>query len=132
MIKREVTVALSAVFLCCFFGVSSACEITLPCEKIQEIAVVKGTDHLAGGVEKTVYVTCVYLGVTQRELKEVVADCPKEVIIIWTGKSSVEVPVVDISTDGSWFSVIRSTPDDALAAAMSICSDKVKSYLPGP
>ncbi len=129
MIKRKVAVVFLAVFFFCFFGVSSACETSLSCEEIQEIAVVKGTDHLAGGVEKTVYVACVYLDVTQRELKEVVADCPKEMVVMWTGKSFIEVPVADISTDGSWFSVIRSTPDDALAAAQSICSDKVKSYL---
>lgn len=114
----------------CFACPAVAGEAQLSCDSIQEIAVGKGTEHLAGGSEKTVYVACVYLTPTNNPLKSILANYPGERITIQCGENLIEVPRPDISTDGSWFSIICSTPGDALAAGNSICADKVTSYLP--
>ncbi len=63
------------------------------------------------------------------KLKEVRLNCPDETIVVRIGPSEFELPKNAISTGGDWFSVEYSTPGEALDAAMSMCPDKVKSYL---
>ncbi|WP_285907823.1 hypothetical protein, partial [Pseudodesulfovibrio pelocollis] len=62
-------------------------------------------------------------------LKEIIEDCPDQMISIVGHNFTTRVPRIDISTDGSWFSIIRSTPEEALEEGMNLCPGKVKSYL---
>lgn len=62
-------------------------------------------------------------------LKEVHANCPHKSIVIRMGNTTWDLPKAAVSTGGNAFWVERSTSKEALNAAMSMCPDKVKSYL---
>jgi len=129
MTRKSLLVVLAAAVLLFCYDKSSACEVDVPCESVREIVVLQGRKHVSGGVEEVVYVACVYLEAMHTRLKEVLEDCPDQVISIVGHDFTTRVPRVDISTDGSWFSIIRSAPEEALEEGMNLCPGKVKSYL---
>lgn len=109
---------------------SSACETVVSCENVKIIYVGKGRRILAGGVEEMIYVASVMLVEKKSKLKEVRLNCPDKTIVVRIGSSDFELPKRAISTGGDWFSIECSTPEEALDAAMKMCPDKVKNYLP--
>ena len=131
MNKSGVIALALCMWLVGFVGPSVACEVDVPCENVKVIYVGKGRRILAGGVEKTIYVASVMLVEKMSELKKVRLNCPSETVIVRIGPGDFELPKHAISTGGDWFSSVEySTPDEALGAAMKMCPDKVKSYLP--
>lgn len=129
MTRKSLAVVLAAAVLLFCYDKSIACEVDVPCESVREIVVLQGTKHVSGGVEEVVYVACVYLEALHTRLKEIIEDCPDQMISIVGHNFTTRVPRIDISTDGSWFSIIRSTPEEALEEGMNLCPGKVKSYL---
>ncbi len=130
MIKKLSCFALSLllVFVCAMQAF--ACDLYLSCEEIEGIVVSKGTNHLAGGKEKKVFVACVDLDVTKTSLKEFVANCHDDSITVRTGNAVIVIAREEFPSGGEWFCVEHSTPEEALDTAMKMCPDKVKSYLP--
>jgi hypothetical protein len=84
---------------------------------------------LAGGLTETLYVASVMVDATACNLKEVHASCHQETITIHLNGTVFTLPKAAVSTGGNWFVVERSTSKEALGVAMSMCPDKVKSYL---
>ncbi|MEF2230065.1 MAG: hypothetical protein V3571_03985 [Pseudodesulfovibrio sp.] len=114
------------VFLACR---SVACETSLSCDGVQQIYVGKGRRHLAGGQTESVYAVGVLVDAAAGDLKKAYADCPGDIIVIRVGDGVFTLPKSAVSPAGNWFGLDRRTPEEALDAAMSICPDKVKSYL---
>ena len=131
MTRKSLVVVWAVAFLLVCFDKSIACEVDVPCESVREIVVLQGTKHLPEGVEEVVYVACVYLEAIHTRLKEVLEDCPDPMLSIVGHKFKTRVPRIAISTDGSWFSIIRSTPEEALEEGMNLCPGKVRAYLSG-
>ncbi|WP_097013033.1 hypothetical protein [Pseudodesulfovibrio profundus] len=129
MIRQSLVVVWATAVLFVCFDQSVACEIDLPCESVREIAVSRGIIHLSAGREEIVYVACVYLNASQTVLQKALEDCPDQTISIVGHKFKTRIHLTDISTNGSWFSIIRSTPEEALNEGLNFCPEKVKSYL---
>ena len=60
------------------------------------------------------------------KLREVHLRCPSQNVSVPIGSSHFKLPKVAISTGGDWLSVDYATPN----AALRMCTDKVKSFLP--
>jgi hypothetical protein len=129
MSKLGVVAIALCVWLVGLVGLAAACEVNVPCESVKIIYVGKGRRHLSVGNVEIIYVASVMLIEKMSKLKEVRLNCPDETIVVRIGPSEFELPKNAISTGGDWFSVEYSTPGEALDAAMSMCPDKVKSYL---
>ncbi|QJB57021.1 hypothetical protein [Pseudodesulfovibrio sp. zrk46] len=129
MINKLVCLAVSFLFVFACAVETFACDLYLPCESVEGIVVSKGTEHLSGGEKKMVFVACVDVDAAKTNLKELVAGCNHDSIVVKTGSTSITVPKSEFP-GGHWFSIVRFEPQEALDAAMSLCPDKVKSYLP--
>ena len=130
MNRHSIHCLLLALALLCQAEKAFACEVILPCSAIETIHVSIGRQHLAGGETKVIYVADVDVLPQVGNLKAVYAECSKEDIVIHAGGSVLKLPKAAISPAGNWFGIDASTPEEALDAAMNICPDKVKSYLP--
>ena len=75
------------------------------------------------------YGASVHVNAGKARLKKAYAECVDGTIQIRIGDQMFDILKADVSTGGNWFGIVRSTPQEALDAAMSICPDKVKSYL---
>jgi hypothetical protein len=82
-------------------------------------------------VTRIFYEACGLVDTTKSDLKEVYAACPNDTITIRIGGNAIRLPRSAVSSSGDWFGVDRSTPEEALDAAMGMCPDKVISHLPG-
>lgn len=130
MSKMLLMAAMILMWLLTPAKVTWACEANVPCESVVAIDVGKGRRHLPGGKTETLYVASVVVDATKSDLKEVLADCPRDTILIHIEAIALELPKVAISTGGDWFAIERATPTEALDAAMSLCPEKVTSHIP--
>ena len=130
MINLKLIVSCMVLLFLSWAGRAVACDVHLSCDDILVVHVSEGTEHLSGGKTRTHYVACVDIDPAKKDLKEAYADCPDDVITIWIGGSSFEVPKVETTPRGDWFCIVCSTSEEALGVAMKMCPDKVKSYLP--
>ena len=104
-------------------------EVVLHCDDIEQIYVSRGTAYLAEGKSETFYGANVIMHSGMARLKEAHSNCTTGSIRIRIGDKTFTLPKADVSSGGNCFGIIRATPGEALDAAMSICPDKVKSYL---
>lgn len=130
MINKLVCLSLVFVLLLANAVQTFACDLCLSCEDVEGIAVSEGTEHLSGGKEKTVFVACIDVDATKTHLKELITNCVHDSITVRRGETVIVVPKEEFPPGGHWFCVVRSTPEEALDAAMNLCPEKVKSYLP--
>ncbi|MEF2230064.1 MAG: hypothetical protein V3571_03980 [Pseudodesulfovibrio sp.] len=122
-------VFLMTVGLMVFAAAAVASEVVLHCDDIEQIYVSKGTAYLAEGKSETFYGANVILHSGMLPLKEAYSNCTTGSIWIRIGDKTFTLSMADVSSGGNCFGIIRATPEEALDAAMSICPDKVKSYL---
>ena len=130
MINKLACLSLAFVLLHAFAAQTLACDLCLSCGDVEGIVVSEGTKHLSGGKEKTVFVACIDVDATKTHVKELLRNCVHDSITVRRGETAIIVPKEDFPPGGHWFCIVRSTPVEALDAAMSLCPEKVKSYLP--
>ncbi|MBI9080089.1 MAG: hypothetical protein JEY79_10170 [Pseudodesulfovibrio sp.] len=92
MINKLACLAASFLFLLVCVMETFACDLYLPCERVEGIVVSEGREHLSGGKKKTVFVACVDVDATKINLKELVARCNHDSIVVKTGNTSITVP----------------------------------------
>ncbi|WP_156816827.1 hypothetical protein [Desulfovibrio oxyclinae] len=129
MINKLVCLSLVFILLHAFAAQTVACDLCLSCGDVERIVVSEGTKHLSGGKEKKVFVACIDVDATKIHLKELITNCVHDSITVRRGETVFVVPKEEFP-GGHWFCVVHSTPEEALDAAMSLCPEKVKSYLP--
>lgn len=59
-----------------------------------------------------------------------IKNCPHKSVVMKSGDNIVLEHFKGSLLKGNWFSIIRSTPEEALKAAKAVCSEKVTSHLP--
>ncbi|WP_207265067.1 hypothetical protein [Desulfovibrio sp. Huiquan2017] len=130
MSKPGVVAVALCVWLVVLVGSSAAFEVDVPCESVKIIYVGKGRRHLSDGKVEAIYGASVMLEKPNSNLIEARLNCPHGNVLVRVGASSFELPKDAVSTGGDWFSVDYSNPEEALDAAMRMCPEKVKSFLP--